>query len=49
MIPWLYRYIFKGIGFAFLIGVITIAYVSYQEGAYLAAQKHAAKTAPAKR
>lgn len=27
LIQWLYRYIFKGIGVAFLIGVITLVYL----------------------
>ena len=27
LIQWLYRYIFKGIGVAFLIGVITLLYL----------------------
>ena len=27
MIQWLYRYIFRGIGIAFLIGVLTLIYL----------------------
>ena len=31
MIHWLYRYIFRGIGIVFLIGVITLLYLTFHQ------------------
>lgn len=30
MIPWLYKYVYRGFGFALLIAMITILYLSIQ-------------------
>lgn len=41
MIQWLYRYVFRGIGIAFAIGMITILYLAIQS--QLSRSQHAAE------
>jgi len=46
MIPWLYKYIFRGIGIAILIGMLTILYLKISWVMQHGAQQPAASQQP---
>ena len=46
MIQWLYRYIFRGIGVAFLIGMITLLYLAINSQIHRQANHPAATSSP---